>query len=99
MNAHAFLGEGEEVDSQGFLADLEAVEVIEPDRSAQEQSAANIEVDVPVLNRIVIESHYQAARTLVLQTCGSCPSSILQTVMGKELQLRQDNFSAVSERW
>ena len=44
-----------------------------------------------------IAVHYLSDHQVVIQTCGSSPPSIFQTVLEKELQLRMDQFTHPSE--
>ena len=47
----AFFGSGQGVDNQDFLADLEAVGISDADTNIPERSVADIEVDIPMLDR------------------------------------------------
>ena len=41
----------------------------------------------------MLEQHYYSIHHVVLQPSCCAPPSVFQTIMGKELQLRQQNFS------
>ena len=43
-----------------------------------------------------LEEHYFSAHGVVLQPSCCAPESVFQTIMGKELQLRQNNFASFS---
>ena len=43
-----------------------------------------------------LEEHYFSAHGVVLQPSCCAPPSVFQTIMGKELQLRQNNFASFS---
>ena len=43
-----------------------------------------------------LEEHYFSAHHVVLQPSCCAPPSVFQTIMGKELQLRQGNFASFS---
>ena len=45
--------------------------------------------------RSMLEQHYYAIHHVVLQPSCCAPPSVFQTIMGKELQLRQQNFGSV----
>ena len=45
-----------------------------------------------------LEEHYFSAHEVVLQPSCCAPPSVFQTIMGKELQLRQNNFASFSVR-
>ena len=46
--------------------------------------------------RYMLEQHYYNIHHVVLQPSCCAPQSVFQTIMGKELQLRQQNFSCFS---
>ena len=43
-----------------------------------------------------LEEHYFSAHQVILQPSCCAPPSVFQTIMGKELQLRQENFASFS---
>ena len=47
-------------------------------------------------NRSMLEEHYYAIHHVVLQPSCCAPPSVFQTIMGKELRLRQGNFGSYS---
>ena len=48
--------------------------------------------------RSMLEQHYYSIHHVVLQPSCCAPPSVFQTIMGKELQLRQRNFSGFSSQ-
>ena len=48
--------------------------------------------------RSMLEQHYYSIHHVVLQPSCCAPPSVFQTIMGKELQLRQQNFSGFSSQ-
>ena len=47
-------------------------------------------------NRSMLEEHYYTIHHVVLQPSCCAPPSVFQTIMGKELRLRQGNFGSYS---
>ena len=47
--------------------------------------------------RSMLEQHYYSIHRVVLQPSCCAPPSVFQTIMGKELQLRQQNFGSFSK--
>ena len=48
--------------------------------------------------RNMLEEHYYSIHHVVLQPSCCAPPSVFQTIMGKELQLRQRSFSGFSSQ-
>ena len=106
LEAPLYVGVGEGTDSLDFHADLSALKAIHPDEVARVQSKESQPVprsDSPLLHkrceaslttRSKLEEHYYSEHHVVLQPSCCAPPSVVQTIMGKELQLRQRNFAS-----
>ena len=106
----------------GFLADLSALKVINPEEVTRARPATSDPIpksESPLLQKLkqgevpyaycawckealktrsMLEEHYYTSHHVVLQPSCCAPPSVFQTIMGKELRLRQENFGSFSTR-
>ena len=106
-DAPLFVGVGEGTDNLDFLADLSALKVIDPDEVSQAIRPGEQPVPKSTYahcawcsetpkTRNMFEEHYYEIHHVILQPSCCAPPSVFQTIMGKELQLRQGNFGSYS---